>query len=102
MDDIPEPEDTGGGDVVDLDPAIATAVDAFRKLTTWEQTVLAAQQLGIIVGVALLVGGGFMLMVQIELSIIWVVEKCSKLFGKQIVKDPEDPAALVGSFKRYK
>ena len=49
-----------------------------------------------------MVGGGFMLMVGIELSIIWVVEKCSKLFGKQIVKDPEDPAALVGSYKRYK
>eukprot|EP00090_Calanus_glacialis_P007735 TRINITY_DN16189_c0_g1_i1.p1 TRINITY_DN16189_c0_g1~~TRINITY_DN16189_c0_g1_i1.p1 ORF type:complete len:103 (+),score=30.38 TRINITY_DN16189_c0_g1_i1:190-498(+) len=102
MDDIPEPEDTGGVDVVASDPALATAVDAFRKLTTWEQTVLAAQQLGIIVGVALLVGGGFILMVWIELSIIWVVEKCSKLFGKQTVKDPEDPAALVGSFKRYK
>ena len=102
MDDIPEPEDTGGGVVVGDDPAIVYAVDAFRKLSTWEQTVLAAQQLGIIVGVALLVGGGFMLMVQIELSIIWVVEKCSKLFGKQTVKDPEDQAALVGSFKRYK
>ena len=102
MDDIPEPEDTGGGAVVGDDPAIAYAFDAFRELTTWEQTILAAQQLGIIVGVALLVGGGFMLMVWIELSIIWVVEKCSKRFGKQIVKDPEDPAALVGSYKRYK
>ena len=102
MDDIPEPEDTGGGGVAGDDPVIATAVYAFRKLTTWEQTILAAQQLGMIVGVALLVGGGFMLMVGIELSIIWVVEKCSKLFGKQTVKDPEDPAALVGSFKRYK
>ena len=103
MDDIPEPEDTGGGGgVAEDDPAIATAVYAFRKVTTWEQTVLAAQQLGIIVGVALLVGGGFMLMVWIELSIIWVAEKCTKRFGKQIGKDPEDPAALVGSFKRYK
>ena len=56
----------------------------------------------IIVGVCLLVGGGFMLMVGVELSIIWLSEKCSKMLGKQIVKDPEDPAALVGSFKRYK
>ena len=102
MDDIPEPEDTGGGGVSAEGPAIATAVFTLEKLTVWEQTVLAAQQLGIIVGVALLVGGGFILMVWIELSIIWVVEKCSKLFGKQIVKDPEDPAALVGSFKIYK
>ena len=103
MDDIPEPEDTGGdGGVTGDDPAIGTAVYAFRKLTTLEQTVLAAQQLEIIVGVALLVGGGFILMVWIELSLIWVVEKCSKLFGKQIVKDPEDPAPLARSFKRYK
>ena len=79
--------------VVDGDP---------QKRSVWDQTVLAAQQLGIIVGVALLVGGGFMLMVGIELSTIWVVEKLSKLLGTQTVKDPEDPAALVGSFKRYK
>ena len=59
MDDIPEPEDTGGGGGVSGDdPVIAYAVDAFRKLSTWEQTVLAAQQLGIIVGAAMLVGGG--------------------------------------------
>ena len=38
----------------------------------------------------------------IELSLEWVEEKVSRLFGKQPAKDPEDPAALVGSFKRYK
>ena len=38
----------------------------------------------------------------IELSLEWVDKKVSRLFGKQPSKDPEDPAALVGSFKRYK
>ena len=102
MDDIPAEEDAGGGDVAAAGPAIATVVNTLHKLTTWEQTLLALQQLGMIVGVALLVGGGFMLMVGIELSIMWMVEKCEKMMGKQVVKDPEDPAALVGSFKRYK
>ena len=102
MDDIPAEEDAGGGDVAA--PAAGAAPGAVfpLKKSVWDQTVLAAQQLGIIVGVALLVGGGFMLMVGIELSMIWVVEKCSELLGRQTVKDPEDPAALVGSFKRYK
>ena len=102
MDDIPAEEDAGGGDV-GAPAAGAAAGPVFPlKKSVWDQTVLAAQQLGIIVGVALLVGGGFMLMVGIELSMIWVVEKCSQLMGTQTVKDPEDPAALVGSFKRYK
>ena len=102
MDDIPAEEDAGGGDVA-APAAGAAAGPVFPlKKSVWDQTVLAAQQLGIIVGVALLVGGGFMLMVGIELSMIWVVEKCSQLLGTQTVKDPEDPAALVGSFKRYK
>ena len=56
----------------------------------------------IIVGVCLLVGGGFMLMVWVELTLIWLSEKISSMFGKQQEKDPENPAALVGSFKRYK
>ena len=38
----------------------------------------------------------------IELSLEWIEERVSRLFGKQPSKDPEDPAALVGSFKRYK
>ena len=56
----------------------------------------------IIVGVCLLVGGGFMIMVWIELSITWLQEQVSECFGPQQQKDPENPAALVGSFKRYK
>ena len=74
----------------------------FTNHSTWEQTILAAQQLGIIVGVALLVGGGFMLMVGLEIGAGWALDKIYKLCGKKIQENPEDPAALVGSFKRYK
>ena len=56
----------------------------------------------IIVGVCLLVGGGFMLMVWVELTVIWVSDKVSTFLGRNQTKDPENPAALVGSFKRYK
>ena len=41
-------------------------------------------------------------MVWVELAIIWLYEKIANLFGKEPEKDPENPAALVGSFKRYK
>eukprot|EP00092_Neocalanus_flemingeri_P051408 GFUD01059780.1.p1 GENE.GFUD01059780.1~~GFUD01059780.1.p1 ORF type:complete len:104 (+),score=31.16 GFUD01059780.1:89-400(+) len=103
MDEMGGEEDTGGTDIDMAGPDIVTTVSAtLQKMSSWEQSVLAAQQLGIIVGVCLLVGGGFMLMVWVELSCIWAVEKCSNAFGKQTVKDPEDPASLVGSFKRYK
>lgn len=52
--------------------------------------------------VALLVGGGFMLMVWIELALCWAWEKVTDMLGTKKKEDPENPAALVGSFKRYK
>ena len=56
----------------------------------------------VIVFVALLVGGGFVTMVWIEVALGWVWEKLTDTLGTKKVKDPENPAALVGSFKRYK
>ena len=45
----------------------------------------------------------FFLMIAVDKLIDWASEKCSKFFGNEKVEsDPEDPAALVGSFKRYK
>ena len=41
-------------------------------------------------------------MVWIELALGWVWEKVSDSLGTKKVKAPETPAALVGSFKRYK
>ena len=71
-------------------------------LSLADQTVLAIQQLSVIVGVALLVGGCFMLMIGAELSLEWAEDRCCKLIGRKKDDEEEDPAALVGSFKRYK
>lgn len=70
----------------------------------FEQSMLAAQQFGVIVGVALLVGSLFMLMIAVEIGLEWLDNKCAKACGRKNIKDVEapDPAALVGSFKRYK
>ena len=53
-------------------------------------------------GVALLVGGMFMLMIWLEILVDRLEEKCKKLMGRYHEEPEVDPAALVGSFKRYK
>ena len=53
-------------------------------------------------GVALLVGILFMLNIGLDLFMDAVAEKIQDTFGKKKVEDPENPAALVGTFKRYK
>jgi len=65
-------------------------------------TNLAIQQFSIIVGVALLVGILFFAMIAIELTMDWFLTKLSEKCCKKKHSDEEDPAALVGSFKRYK
>ena len=52
-----------------------------------------------VVGVCLMVGLLFFLMVWVELAMDWLG---SKMKRSKKEPDPEDPAALVGSFKRYK
>ena len=66
------------------------------------QTLLALQELGIVIAVAFMVGGIFMLMIFLEK--IWdsVMTVYQKKFGGYKEDDVEDPAALVGTFKRYK
>ena len=50
-----------------------------------------------------MVGVLFFLMVAIELSMEWAINKASEICCKKKGDgDVEDPAALVGSFKRYK
>ena len=49
-----------------------------------------------------MVGILFMLNIGLELLMDWVSEKVTDLFCKKRVEDPENPAALVGTFKRYK
>lgn len=72
------------------------------KATLLEASALALQQFSIVVGVALMVGMLFFLMIAVEVSIDWVLSKLSEKCCKKSRDDIEDPAALVGSFKRYK
>eukprot|EP00092_Neocalanus_flemingeri_P032111 GFUD01034902.1.p1 GENE.GFUD01034902.1~~GFUD01034902.1.p1 ORF type:complete len:100 (+),score=31.42 GFUD01034902.1:69-368(+) len=84
-------------------PADSAPEEEEYEATLGQQTVLAIQQLSVIVGVALLVGSGFMLMIALENLIDKLEEKCKKLMGQQKETEEDvDPAALVGSFKRYK
>ena len=66
------------------------------------QTLLALQELGIVIGVALMVCIIFMLMVFFETVCTKVTDLYQKRFGNEDEMDAEDPAALVGTFKRYK
>ena len=50
----------------------------------------------------LMVAALFFLMIVVDKVMEWLGEQWSKLFGGDKNDDPEDPAALVGSFKRYK
>ena len=49
-----------------------------------------------------MVGILFMLNIGLDLLMDWVSEKVNDLFCEKKVEDPENPAALVGTFKRYK
>ena len=66
------------------------------------QTLLALQEMGIVIGVALMVGIIFFLMVALENLWNSVTEVYQKRYGDEKEEDAEDPAALVGTFKRYK
>lgn len=70
--------------------------------TYYQMSELAAKQFAVIVGVALLAGGLYMLMIGIDMLTEKLEDVWYTYCGKKKVKDPEDPAALVGSFKRYK
>ena len=49
-----------------------------------------------------MVGLLFFLMIAIESAYDWVLGRIKNMVGTKKVADPEDPASLVGSFKRYK
>lgn len=54
------------------------------------------------VGVALLCGILFFMLIGFEKMCDCVKDKLVSVFGKEKILEPEDPAALVGTFKRYK
>jgi len=75
-----------------------------NTLPIGEQSILAMQQFAVLVGVALMVGILFMLNIGLDLLIDWVSEAMTNLFCKKKIADDVEkaPAALVGTFKRYK
>ena len=66
------------------------------------QTILALQQLGLVISVVLMVAVIFMAMISLEKMWNLAFEFYNKRFGEENVDDAEDPAALVGTFKQYK
>ena len=66
------------------------------------QSVVALQELGIVIGVALMMGSIFLLLVYMEKAFDALATKYNQRFGAKSAQDEESPAALVGTFKRYK
>jgi len=85
-------------------PNSASKKDDNKPKTIGEQTMQAALQFGVLVGVALMVGILFMLNVGADLLYTAICDKYTSAFSKHKPVDIEDqdPASLVGSFKRYK
>lgn len=91
-------DNAGGGMMGPMGSGMGTKKMANLKV----QTLLALQELGIVVAVAFMVGGIFMLMIFVEKIWDQVMTAYNKRFGAYKEDDVEDPAALVGTFKRYK
>jgi len=89
--------DDGGGD--DDDEGFATELE---EVSLMMETQNALQQFSIVVGVCLMVGILFFMMIAIETAYDWIFSKIKTVVGAKKTTDPEDPASLVGSFKRYK
>jgi len=103
MEDFPQEEDIGAP-VEDLagDTGLPAGTGEGDRLSWGEQTILAVQQFSMILGVILLVGSCFLLMIGTEIFLGWLEDQCSRLMGREKEEETDDPAALVGSFKRYK
>jgi len=86
------------GEAGDKDPS---SVEKVEPKSFLEETTLALQQLGLIIGVAFMVFMGFLVMVGVEKAWDKLGEKYQQVTGK---KQPEEknPASLVGTFSRYK
>ncbi len=66
------------------------------------QTLMALKELGVVIGVAFMVASIFLLMVYTEKLVDTLIARYHRRFGEVPEDDVEDPAALVGTFKRYK
>ena len=89
-----DPDDMAGGEKTGI---------SVESQTLQQQTVLAFQELGIVIAVALMVGILFFLMLLVDKLWNSISEIYQKRFGEyKVPEDEEDPASLVGTFKRYK
>merc|ERR1712098_468199 len=72
-----------------------------KVLTQIQQTTRALQQLGVILSAAFLVSFLFMVMMAVEKTWEQLMKNYENCEGKG-QRQEDDPAALVGTFKRYK
>jgi len=116
MDDMGGDDAGGGADMVD--PSLMEGDDmtlgegmggmgpgtGAKALNLKVQTMLALQELGIVIGVAFMVAAIFFIMIFVEKVCDSVNDIYQKKFHPEEAMDPEavDPATLVGTFKRYK
>eukprot|EP00088_Acartia_fossae_P034239 TRINITY_DN35118_c0_g1_i1.p1 TRINITY_DN35118_c0_g1~~TRINITY_DN35118_c0_g1_i1.p1 ORF type:complete len:151 (+),score=39.25 TRINITY_DN35118_c0_g1_i1:107-559(+) len=113
QDDFGGGEDAGGGeDMMDMESmGIGSesgnnrdgqqSLPVMPELTYIEQSTRALQQLALVIGVAFMVAFLFLVMVGLEKAWDKMEEKYRESFGKSQQQEV-DPAALVGTFKRYK
>lgn len=114
-DDFGGDDGGGGGDLMDMESMMGSdkggadgpassglGIYPNKAANLQVQSLLALQEFGIVLAVACMVGGIFFLMISIEKIFDNVKELYQKRFGDYQEDDIEDPAALVGTFKRYK
>merc|ERR1719430_1837984 len=94
MDSMLAPPGQEGGEAQAARPRVT-------ELTMIQQTTLALQQLGIVIGVAFMVAFLFMVMIGIEKPWDKAESGYQSLRGKPPPQEV-DPASLVGTFSRYK
>ena len=81
---------------------VITALPTFYILERDKIQTFEIISLFLVVGVCLMVGILFFMMIAIETAYDWIFSKIKTVVGAKKTTDPEDPASLVGSFKRYK
>jgi len=89
-----------GGEGNKANPGGVVNLSELPELPYIEQTARALQQLAIVIGVIFMVMFLFLLMIGVEKVWDLLEDRYKQKFGKP--EPEEDPAALVGTFKRYK
>merc|ERR1719384_970829 len=80
------------------------AEEAYKNRSMGEQTMQAALQMGVLVSVFLLFALLFFVNVAVELVLDSITNMVTEMLGrtKELDIEDQDPASLVGTFKRYK